>query len=110
VMSSSLGPQRLTKLRAMTCTKPQAASDIVAAIEQPLPPAPRLGDLVDALGGQAGGILLVAIAIPAIIPAPGIPLGAIFGTVLVIITCRMAASGAGLGLPVGLPGSDLEPR
>ena len=86
----------------MTCNKPQAASDIVAAIEQSLPPAPRLGDLVDLLGEQAGGILLVAIAIPAIIPAPGIPLGAVFGTVLVIIACRMAASGAGLGLPCWL--------
>jgi hypothetical protein len=67
--------QGLTKLRAMTCNKPQAASEIVAAIEQSLPPDPRLGDLVDALGEQAGGILLVAIAIPAIIPAPGIPSG-----------------------------------
>jgi hypothetical protein len=83
----------------MTCNKPQAASEIVAAIEQSLPPDPRLGDLVDLLGEQAGGILLVAIAIPAIIPAPGIPLGAVFGTVLVIIACRMAASGARLKLP-----------
>ena len=83
----------------MTCNKPQAASEIVAAIEQSLPPDPRLGDLVDLLGEQAGGILLVVIAIPAIIPAPGIPLGAVFGTVLVIIAGRMAASGAGLGLP-----------
>jgi hypothetical protein len=83
----------------MTCNRPQAASEIVAAIEYSLPPDPRLGDLVDALGEQAVGILLVAIAVPAIIPAPGIPLGAVFGSVLVIIACRMATSRAGLKLP-----------
>ncbi len=99
LLSSLSNKHSLTKLRAMTCNRPQAPSEIVAAIEQSLPPDPRLGDLVNVLGDRAGGILLVAIAVPAIIPAPGIPLGAVFGTVLVIIACRMAASGAGLGLP-----------
>jgi hypothetical protein len=89
----------LTKLRAMTCNKPQAASEIVAALEQSLPPDPRLCDLVNALGERAGGLLLVAMAIPAIIPAPGVPLGTAFGTILVIIACRMMASGTELGLP-----------
>ena len=83
----------------MTCNRPQAASEIVAAIEHSLPPDPRLGDLVDVLGDRAGGILLVAIAVPGIIPAPGIPLGSVFGTVLVIIVCRMATSRAGCKLP-----------
>jgi hypothetical protein len=83
----------------MTCNRPQAASEIVAAIEYSLPPDPRLGDLVDALGEQAVGILLVATAVPSIIPAPGIPLGGVFGTVLVIIACRMATSRAGFKLP-----------
>ena len=83
----------------MTCNRPQAASEIVAAIEHSLPPDPRLGDLVDVFGDRAGGILLVAIAVPGIIPAPGIPLGSVFGTVLVIIVCRMATSRAGFKLP-----------
>jgi hypothetical protein len=83
----------------MTCNKPQAASEIVAALEHSLPPDPRLCDLVDALGERAGGLLLVAMAIPAIIPAPGIPLRTVFGTVLVIIACRMAVPGADPGLP-----------
>jgi hypothetical protein len=83
----------------MTCNKPQAASEIVAALEQSLPPDPRLCDLVNALGERAGGLLLVAMAIPAIIPAPGVPLGTAFGTILVIIACRMMASGTELGLP-----------
>jgi hypothetical protein len=86
-------------LRAMTCNKPQAASEIVAALEQSLPPDPRLCDLVNALGERAGGLLLVAMAIPAMIPAPGVPLGTVFGTILVIIACRMMASGTELGLP-----------
>jgi hypothetical protein len=89
----------LTKLRAMTCNKPQAASEIVAALERSLPPDPRLCDLVNALGERAGGLLLVTIAIPAIIPAPGVPLGTVFGTFLVIIAFCMVTSGTGLGLP-----------
>ncbi len=84
---------------AMTCNRPEAASQIVAAIEQALPPDPRLRDLVDALGERAGGILLAAIAIPALVPVPGVPLGAVFGTVLSIIACQMAVSGAEPRLP-----------
>jgi hypothetical protein len=84
---------------AMTCSRPEAASQIVAAIEQSLPPDPRLRDLVDALGVRAGGILLAAIAIPALVPVPGVPLGAVFGTVLSIIACQMAVSGAKPRLP-----------
>lgn len=83
----------------MTSNKPQPASETVAAIEQSLPSDPRLCDLVEALGERAGGLLLVALALFAIIPAPGVPLGAVFGTVLVIIACRMATSRAEIGLP-----------
>ncbi len=83
----------------MTRDRPDAASDIVAAIERSLPSDPRLRDLVDVLGERAGGILLAIIAIPAIIPVPGVPLGAVFGTVLAIIACRMAGAGAKTELP-----------
>jgi hypothetical protein len=78
---------------------PDAASEIVATIERLLPPDPRVGDLVDVLGARAGGILLAVVAIPAIIPVPGVPLGAVFGTVLVIIACRMAVLGPEPRLP-----------
>ncbi len=83
----------------MTCERPQAASKVMAAIEHSLPPDPRLSDLVDALGERAGGILLAAVAVPAIIPVPGVPLGAVFGTVLAILACRMAGAGAEPRLP-----------
>ncbi len=83
----------------MTSDRLEAASEIVAEIEQSLPPDPRLCDLVNALGERAGGILLAVIAIPAIIPVPGVPLGAVFGTVLTIIACRMAGPGAKSGPP-----------
>jgi hypothetical protein len=83
----------------MTRERPEAASEIVAGIERSLPPHARLHDLVDLLGDRAGGILLAVIAIPAIIPVPGVPLGAVFGTVLTVIACRMVRAGARPGLP-----------
>ncbi|MXQ12313.1 exopolysaccharide biosynthesis protein [Microvirga makkahensis] len=83
----------------MTSDRPEAASKVVAAIGRSLPPNPRLSDLVDALGEKAGGILLAIVAVPAIIPVPGVPLGAVFGTVLVILAYRMVGTGGRPWLP-----------
>jgi hypothetical protein len=82
----------------MRCGRPEAASEVMAAIEGALPPDPRLHDLVAALGERAGRILLAVVAVPALIPVPGVPLGAVFGTVLAVMACRM----------VGGPGMDLR--
>jgi hypothetical protein len=94
----------------MTSGRPEAASEIMAAIEGALPPDPRLHDLVDALGERAGGILLAIVAVPALIPVPGVPLGAAFGTVLAVMACRMVGAPSGPGLPRWLGQVRLSPR
>ena len=48
----------------MTGGRPDAASEIVAAIHRVLPSDPRLGDLVEVLGARAGGILLAVVVFP----------------------------------------------
>ncbi len=93
----------------MTFGRAESASEIVAAIDRSLPPEPRLRDLMTALGSHASGIFLALIAIPALIPAPGIPFGAVFGTVLTIIACRMAWSGDQHKLPDWLASRPLPP-
>lgn len=59
-----------------------------------------LGDIVRVLGDGAVGMLLLALAVPAMVPSPGIPLGAVCGAALVVVGVRLA-----LGLrPDKLPG------
>ncbi len=54
-----------------------------------LPPEPRLRDLLDALGGRASGIVLAVIAVPAIVPSPGLPVGLVFGIALALAATSM---------------------
>nr|WP_268995491.1 exopolysaccharide biosynthesis protein [Microvirga roseola] len=78
-------------------------------MDQLLPSDPRVRDLVAVFGERASGLLLAAIAIPAIIPVPGVPLGAVFGTVLVIVACRMVTAGEEFSLPEWLAQMRLKP-
>ncbi|TAJ30071.1 exopolysaccharide biosynthesis protein [Bosea sp. (in: a-proteobacteria)] len=54
-----------------------------------LPPKPRLRDLFDALGERASGMILAVIAIPAVVPSPGLPVGMVFGAALVLVAMGM---------------------
>lgn len=59
----------------------------------------RLGDVLQALGDHAAALVLLAFSIPAIVPSPGIPAGAIFGTALAFIGLQMCLGRPRLRLP-----------
>ena len=46
---------------------------------------PSLGEVLGHLGDRAPGFLLLALAIPAVVPTPGLSAGLVFGTVLVLV-------------------------
>lgn len=59
----------------------------------------RLDDLLLALGDRAAALVLLAFSIPAIVPSPGIPAGALFGTALAFIGLQMCLGSPRLRLP-----------
>lgn len=58
-----------------------------------------VGEVLAHLGERAPGFLLLALAIPAIVPTPGVPAGMVFGTVLAIVALQMIAGRDHLALP-----------
>ncbi|WP_448203248.1 exopolysaccharide biosynthesis protein [Azospirillum sp. sgz302134] len=60
---------------------------------------PALGEVFGHLGDRAPGFLLLALAIPAIVPTPGIPAGILFGTVLALVAAQMIAGRDRLRVP-----------
>ncbi|WP_066342502.1 exopolysaccharide biosynthesis protein [Azohydromonas lata] len=61
----------------------------------------RLGDVLLALGDRAAALILLVFSIPAIVPSPGIPAGAIFGSALAFIGLQMTLGRSHLRLPPG---------
>lgn len=51
---------------------------------------PSLGELVEHLGDRAPAFLLLVLAVPAMVPTPGVPAGFLFGTLLVLVAAQMA--------------------
>jgi len=88
--------------RASPREEPGPVSAVLADLPQLLPPEPRLKDLVEALGERGLGILLTIVTIPAIVPTPGVPAGAVFGAVLIIISAAMMRGGERIELPAWL--------
>jgi hypothetical protein len=86
----------------MTCGYEEPASETVSKIGGMLPPEPRLRDLVDALGERAPGMILAVIAVPAIIPSPGLPVGFIFGIALALVAVSMISGADRPRLPAWL--------
>lgn len=60
---------------------------------------PSLGEVLGHLGDRAPGFLLLALAIPAVVPTPGLPAGLVFGTVLVLVAIQMIVGRDRLELP-----------
>lgn len=60
---------------------------------------PTLGEVLAHLGNRAPGFLLLVLAIPAIVPTPGIPAGMVFGTVLALVALQMIVGRDHLGVP-----------
>ncbi len=60
---------------------------------------PTVGEVFGHLGDRAPGFLLLALAIPAIVPTPGLPAGFLFGTVLAAVALQMIAGRDRLRVP-----------
>jgi hypothetical protein len=60
--------------------------------------AVTLGEIADALGPTAIGVVLVVLTLPALIPIPG-PIGFVFGSVLILVSAQLLASVRRLWLP-----------
>lgn len=60
---------------------------------------PTVGEVFGHLGDRAPGFLLMALAIPAIVPTPGLPAGFLFGTVLAAVALQMIAGRDRLRVP-----------
>jgi len=60
---------------------------------------PSLGEVLAHLGDRAPGFILLALAIPAIVPTPGVPAGMVFGTVLGVVALQMIVGRDQLGVP-----------
>jgi hypothetical protein len=56
-------------------------------------------DLLSALGERATPFILLVFSIPAIVPTPGVPAGAIFGTALAFLALQMMTGAGKLSLP-----------
>lgn len=50
---------------------------------------PSLGELVGHLGDRAPAFLLLVLAIPAMVPTPGLPAGFLFGSLLALVAAQM---------------------
>lgn len=60
---------------------------------------PTIGEVFGHLGDRAPGFLLMALAIPAIVPTPGLPAGFLFGSVLAAVALQMIAGRERLRVP-----------
>lgn len=60
---------------------------------------PTLAEVLGHLGDRAPGFLLLALAIPAVVPTPGVPAGLLFGTVLALVAMQMIAGRDRLTVP-----------
>ncbi len=60
---------------------------------------PTLGEVLAHLGDRAPGFLLLALAIPAVVPTPGVPVGMVFGTVLALVAVQMIVGRDRLEVP-----------
>jgi hypothetical protein len=58
----------------------------------------EVGALIDGLGPEGLGLALLVLTLPALIPVPG-PLGAVFGTLVLIVACQMLFGARRFWLP-----------
>jgi hypothetical protein len=58
-----------------------------------------LGDILAGLGERTTTFVLLVFSVPAIVPTPGVPAGAIFGTALALLALRMMAGIEQFSLP-----------
>ncbi|WP_181702716.1 exopolysaccharide biosynthesis protein [Chthonobacter albigriseus] len=60
---------------------------------------PSVGDVIDRLGASGPGILLMVLAVPALLPSPGLPVGFVFGAALAVVAAQMVLGRNRIALP-----------
>ncbi|HEY8563991.1 MAG TPA: exopolysaccharide biosynthesis protein [Beijerinckiaceae bacterium] len=60
-----------------------------------------LGEVVDRLGAEGLGLVLLVLTLPTLIPIPG-PFGITFGTLIALVALQVMTGAQGLWLPQGL--------
>lgn len=63
------------------------------------PEAMTVGELVDTFGRTGIGLMLLILSIPAMIPIPGLPVGSLFGVLLLVICAQLMVGADRLMLP-----------
>jgi hypothetical protein len=63
------------------------------------PDSMTVGELVDAFGRAGIGLMLLILSIPAMIPVPGLPIGSLFGVLLLVICWQLMLGADRLLLP-----------
>lgn len=80
-------------------SRPQTMAELLKRLPHELPEKITLKGLLETLGDKALAFTLLVFAIPAIVPTPGIPAGAIFGTALAILSLQIICGSRSLKLP-----------
>lgn len=76
------------------------SSALLAGLDAALPQGPvTVGGLMDVLGDTGLGMMLIIFALPSFIPTPGLPVGVITGTVLMLIAMQVMTGRHVLWLP-----------
>ena len=71
---------------------------------------PTLHSIMERLGERSTPLMLVLLGLIAFVPSPGIPIGAVFGTITVIIAFQAFVLGKAVRLPQGLGSRRLPAR
>ncbi len=58
-----------------------------------------LGEILALLGDRGLGMLLIALGVPPLVPSPGLPVGVVFGIVLVLVGVRLILRSEQFSLP-----------
>jgi hypothetical protein len=71
---------------------------LLAMLRQPAGSAATLGALMDRLGPQGPGMVLLMLALPTLVPLPG-PVGMVLGTVIALVVVQLGAGAERVWLP-----------
>jgi hypothetical protein len=61
-----------------------------------------VGEVVDRLGAAGLGLMLLALALPGLLPSPGLPVGLVFGVAVAVIGAQVMGGATRLALPAWL--------
>ena len=89
--------------------RPDSAAARLEAVAAGLPQDEiTLGEFLDRLGEEGLGLTLLILSVAALIPSPGLPIGAIFGAALALVSVQILTGAGKLRVPRWLAGRTLR--